>query len=156
MSLPRNSAVRKINELVKRARLAKVHAFITSHLRNEMPYFGRAAKQEVLFTRGKEGGDIDCVRVCVCMCVCSISHVSVCLCVFVAQTSVCPISRSPILSQCRLSSKTLSLSSVRFSASTIFLPAIFPTVFAFRRICAILTFQNFPSWTQRSWRYANC
>lgn len=34
MSLPRNSAIRKINEIVKRARLAKTHAFIMAHLRN--------------------------------------------------------------------------------------------------------------------------
>jgi hypothetical protein len=32
-SLPRNSTVRKINELVKRARMARVHAFIITHLR---------------------------------------------------------------------------------------------------------------------------
>mmetsp|Transcript_10070 Transcript_10070/g.14205 ORF Transcript_10070/g.14205 Transcript_10070/m.14205 type:complete len:561 (-) Transcript_10070:92-1774(-) len=35
--LPRNSAVRKINELVKRCRLAKVHAYIIGHLREKMP-----------------------------------------------------------------------------------------------------------------------
>eukprot|EP00611_Tribonema_gayanum_P021406 TRINITY_DN4107_c0_g1_i1.p1 TRINITY_DN4107_c0_g1~~TRINITY_DN4107_c0_g1_i1.p1 ORF type:complete len:617 (+),score=239.25 TRINITY_DN4107_c0_g1_i1:132-1853(+) len=35
--LPRNSAVRKINELVKRCRLAKVHAYIIGHLRAQMP-----------------------------------------------------------------------------------------------------------------------
>eukprot|EP00479_Gromia_sphaerica_P005766 TRINITY_DN16857_c0_g1_i1.p1 TRINITY_DN16857_c0_g1~~TRINITY_DN16857_c0_g1_i1.p1 ORF type:complete len:102 (+),score=22.85 TRINITY_DN16857_c0_g1_i1:55-360(+) len=34
-SLPRNSAVRKINELVKRARMAKVHALIVTHLRSQ-------------------------------------------------------------------------------------------------------------------------
>jgi len=33
-SLPRNSAVRKVNELVKRARQAKVHAYMLSHLRS--------------------------------------------------------------------------------------------------------------------------
>jgi GTPase SAR1 family protein len=35
--LPRNSAVRKINELVKRVRAAKVHGYILSHLREQMP-----------------------------------------------------------------------------------------------------------------------
>ena len=49
MSLPRNSAVRKINELVKRARLAKTHAFIMAHLRSEMPtFFGKSKKQQQL------------------------------------------------------------------------------------------------------------
>lgn len=48
-SLPRNSAIRKINELVKRARLAKVHAYIISHLKSEMPsMFGKAKKQAKL------------------------------------------------------------------------------------------------------------
>lgn len=45
-SLPRNSAVRKINELVKRVRLAKVHAYIIGHLREQMPMFmGKEKKQ---------------------------------------------------------------------------------------------------------------
>eukprot|EP00596_Hydrurales_sp_CCMP1899_P000577 CAMPEP_0119051624 /NCGR_PEP_ID=MMETSP1177-20130426/73182_1 /TAXON_ID=2985 /ORGANISM="Ochromonas sp, Strain CCMP1899" /LENGTH=527 /DNA_ID=CAMNT_0007030895 /DNA_START=158 /DNA_END=1741 /DNA_ORIENTATION=- len=35
--LPRNSAVRKINELVKRVRICKVHAYIISHLKEQMP-----------------------------------------------------------------------------------------------------------------------
>ena len=48
-SLPRNSAVRKINELVKRARLAKVHALIIAHLRNNMPtFFGKKKAQDKL------------------------------------------------------------------------------------------------------------
>lgn len=46
-SLPRNSAIRKINELVKRARLARVHAYIISHLKAQMPhFFGKASKQQ--------------------------------------------------------------------------------------------------------------
>ena len=45
--LPRNSAVRKINELVKRVRIGKVHAFIISYLREQMPMFmGRERKQK--------------------------------------------------------------------------------------------------------------
>jgi len=49
--LPRNSAVRRLNDLVKRARLAKVHAHIIGHLKNEMPaLFGKEAKQQELIT----------------------------------------------------------------------------------------------------------
>lgn len=48
-SLPRSAIVRKLNELIKRARLAKVHAFILSHLRSEMPsLFGKQSKKEEL------------------------------------------------------------------------------------------------------------
>jgi len=36
-SLPRNAALRKLNDLIKRARLAKVHAYIISHLHDSMP-----------------------------------------------------------------------------------------------------------------------
>ncbi|OZJ06827.1 hypothetical protein BZG36_00069 [Bifiguratus adelaidae] len=44
--LPRNAAIRKINEIVKRARLAKVHALIIGHLKKEMPnMFGKKKKQ---------------------------------------------------------------------------------------------------------------
>ncbi|KAI7866731.1 P-loop containing nucleoside triphosphate hydrolase protein [Spinellus fusiger] len=47
--LKRNAAIRKINEIVKRARLAKVHALIISHLKKEMPsMFGKKKKQEAL------------------------------------------------------------------------------------------------------------
>ena len=45
-SLPRNSAIRKINELVKRARLAKVHAYIISHLRGLMPSLWGGSKKQ--------------------------------------------------------------------------------------------------------------
>ena len=48
-ALPRNSAVRKINELVKRARLAKVHACLIGHLQAEMPsLMGKEKKQREL------------------------------------------------------------------------------------------------------------
>lgn len=47
--LPRNSAVRKINELVKRVRLAKVHAYIMGYLKDQMPVLmGKERKQEEL------------------------------------------------------------------------------------------------------------
>ncbi|GMH66152.1 hypothetical protein TrST_g11448 [Triparma strigata] len=48
-NLPRNSAVRKINELVKRARKCKVHAYIMAYLRSQMPSMtGKQKKQEQL------------------------------------------------------------------------------------------------------------
>lgn len=47
--LPRTSAVRKLDELIKRARLAKVQAFILNHLKNEMPsLFGKQSKKDNL------------------------------------------------------------------------------------------------------------
>uniref|UniRef100_H3CGX4 EH-domain containing 4 n=1 Tax=Tetraodon nigroviridis TaxID=99883 RepID=H3CGX4_TETNG len=51
-SLPRNAALRKLNDLIKRARLAKVHAYIVSYLKKEMPsLFGREKKKEELLMR---------------------------------------------------------------------------------------------------------
>uniref|UniRef100_A0A4W3HHR3 EH-domain containing 3 n=1 Tax=Callorhinchus milii TaxID=7868 RepID=A0A4W3HHR3_CALMI len=48
-SLPRNAALRKLNDLIKRARLAKVHAYIISALRKEMPaVFGKDNKKKEL------------------------------------------------------------------------------------------------------------
>jgi len=48
-NLPCNSAVRKINELVKRVRTAKVHAYIIGYLREQMPTFmGKEKKQKKL------------------------------------------------------------------------------------------------------------
>jgi EH domain-containing protein 3 len=48
-SLPQHAAVRKVNELVKRARLAKVHACLLGHLRDKMPsMFGMEKKQREL------------------------------------------------------------------------------------------------------------
>jgi EH domain-containing protein 1 len=47
--LPRNSVVRKINELVKRVRLCKVHAYIIGHLKEQMPLLmGHAKTQKKL------------------------------------------------------------------------------------------------------------
>ena len=48
-SLPRTAAVRKLNDMIKRARLAKVHAYVLTHLRGEMPsLFGKQSKKEEL------------------------------------------------------------------------------------------------------------
>ena len=40
-SLPKHCALRKLNDLIKRARLAKVHALVISHLAKNMPMFGK-------------------------------------------------------------------------------------------------------------------
>lgn len=51
-SLPRNAALRKLNDLIKRARLAKVHAYIISALKKEMPsVFGKDNKKKELIKR---------------------------------------------------------------------------------------------------------
>lgn len=50
--LPQNAVVRRINDLIKRARRVKVHAYITHYLRKQMPYvIGRADKQKKLIDR---------------------------------------------------------------------------------------------------------
>ena len=44
-NIPKNAAIRKVNELVKRVRLAKAHMCIVGHLKKEMPaVFGDAAR----------------------------------------------------------------------------------------------------------------
>lgn len=54
-ALPRNSAVRKVNELVKRGRLAKVHAHIINHLRAQFGWFGKDKKKtDLLKNLGSE------------------------------------------------------------------------------------------------------
>ncbi|GMI65455.1 EPS15 homology domain 1 [Hibiscus trionum] len=47
--IPKKACDRRINEFVKRARAAKIHAYIVSHLKNEMPtFFGKAGAQQRL------------------------------------------------------------------------------------------------------------
>jgi len=50
--LPQNAVMRRINELVKRARGVKVHAYIIHYLRKQLPYtFGKKEKQARLIDR---------------------------------------------------------------------------------------------------------
>jgi GTPase SAR1 family protein len=53
MALPQHAVMRRINELVKRARSVKVHAYIIHYLRKQLPYnpFGRKDKQRRLIAR---------------------------------------------------------------------------------------------------------
>lgn len=52
LSLPRNAVVRRINELVKRSRSVKVHAYIIHYLKKQMPYMiGKSEKQKRLLDR---------------------------------------------------------------------------------------------------------
>lgn len=46
--LPRNSTVRKMNDLIKRARTARVHAVLVSYLKKQMPTFGKDGKKKEL------------------------------------------------------------------------------------------------------------
>jgi EH domain-containing protein 1 len=51
-SLPRNAALRKLNDLIKRARLAKVHAYIIAELRKGMPsMIGKEKKKKELIAK---------------------------------------------------------------------------------------------------------
>ena len=46
-SLLASALIRKVNEVVKRARAARVHAVIITHLKAQLPsYFGRAAAMQ--------------------------------------------------------------------------------------------------------------
>ncbi|GMI09302.1 hypothetical protein TrLO_g2055 [Triparma laevis f. longispina] len=50
--LPQNAVMRRINELVKRARSVKVHAYIIHYLRKQLPYtWGKRDKQRRLIDR---------------------------------------------------------------------------------------------------------
>ncbi|MEE6513524.1 hypothetical protein FKM82_021208, partial [Ascaphus truei] len=51
-NLPRNAALRKLNDLVKRSRLVRVHAHIMSYLKKEMPsVFGKDNKKKHLIAK---------------------------------------------------------------------------------------------------------
>eukprot|EP01125_Pyxidicula_operculata_P008127 TRINITY_DN2752_c0_g1_i1.p1 TRINITY_DN2752_c0_g1~~TRINITY_DN2752_c0_g1_i1.p1 ORF type:complete len:634 (-),score=192.24 TRINITY_DN2752_c0_g1_i1:1662-3563(-) len=47
-TLPRNSTVRKVNELVKRARTLRAHILVLNHLKKQMPMIGKDKKQKEL------------------------------------------------------------------------------------------------------------
>ncbi|KAB0398431.1 hypothetical protein E2I00_014819, partial [Balaenoptera physalus] len=50
--LPRHAALRKLNDLVKRARLVRVHTYIISYLKKEMPsVFGKENKKKQLILK---------------------------------------------------------------------------------------------------------
>lgn len=52
MGLPQQAVMRRINELVKRARSVKVHAYIIHYLRKQLPYtWGKKEKQRRLIGR---------------------------------------------------------------------------------------------------------
>ena len=52
MALPQQAVMRRINELVKRARSVKVHAYIIHYLRKQLPYtWGKREKQRRLIGR---------------------------------------------------------------------------------------------------------
>jgi hypothetical protein len=49
VNLPKSCAERKVNEVVKRIRIIKVHVCVLSYLKNQMPrYFGKKKVQETL------------------------------------------------------------------------------------------------------------
>lgn len=55
INLPKNSAVRKINEMIRRAKQVRVHGIILSHLKYQMPsFFGKASKQNKMIANIKE------------------------------------------------------------------------------------------------------
>ncbi|KAL1514117.1 hypothetical protein ABEB36_003431 [Hypothenemus hampei] len=47
-SLPKNSTLRKLNDLIKRARVAKVHALLITELKKKMPIFWKRSKKKKL------------------------------------------------------------------------------------------------------------
>jgi hypothetical protein len=66
--LPQNAVVRRINELVKRARSVKVHAYLIHYLRKQVPtVFGKSEKQDKLIANLDREfvACARCVRACV-------------------------------------------------------------------------------------------
>ncbi|GAQ88779.1 Endocytosis/signaling protein [Klebsormidium nitens] len=55
--IPRKSVDRKVNEFVKRARAAKIHAYIVSSLRARMPFMGKAKVQQQIIDNLEEEFD---------------------------------------------------------------------------------------------------
>jgi Domain of unknown function (DUF5600)/Dynamin family len=53
-ALPKYAAIRKVNELVKRARLAKTQSYVIGVLKEKMPFFGKKKKQDELIANLKE------------------------------------------------------------------------------------------------------
>ncbi|PFH38660.1 sarcalumenin/eps15 family protein [Besnoitia besnoiti] len=49
--LPRDAAIRKVNDFIKRARLAKVHAYLLTNLRKQLPMWGKEAKKKQLLNQ---------------------------------------------------------------------------------------------------------
>jgi len=47
-SLPRNATIRKVNELVKRARTLRAHIHVIDHVKHQIPLIGRDKKQQQL------------------------------------------------------------------------------------------------------------
>lgn len=50
-SLPRFATVRRLNDLIKRARSTKVHALLISHLKSQMPVVGKDNKKKELIKK---------------------------------------------------------------------------------------------------------
>lgn len=53
-SLPARSASRKIDDLLKRVRLCRVHCILVDHLRKQTPFFSRQSKRAELLHRVRE------------------------------------------------------------------------------------------------------
>ncbi|KAF8821299.1 sarcalumenin/eps15 family protein [Cardiosporidium cionae] len=52
--LPRSSSLRKLNDFVKRMRTIKCHALLLTHLRKQIPLFGKESKKKLLIDKLKD------------------------------------------------------------------------------------------------------